>query len=52
MAAVNLDRVRNAVKKAQKDVEKIDNEKVNPFKVIARFLLSSRALMMAQVIFL
>ena len=37
MAAASIDRVRAAVKKARKDVEKIDNEKVNPFKVIASF---------------
>ena len=37
MAAANIDRVQAAVKKTRKDVEKVDNEKVNPFKVIASF---------------
>jgi len=37
MAAANIDRVRAAVKKARKEVEKVDNERVNPFKVIASF---------------
>ena len=37
MAAANIDRVRAVVKRARKDVEKVDNEKVNPFKVVASF---------------
>ena len=44
MAAANIDRVQAAVKKARKDVEKVDNEKVNPFKVIASFPLIKQSI--------
>ena len=37
IAAANLDRVRAVVKKAQKEVEKVNNEKVDPFKIICSF---------------
>ena len=37
LPAINLDRMRAAVKKVRKEVEKIDNDKVNPFKIIASF---------------
>ena len=37
LPTANLDRMRAVVKKARREVEKIDNEKVNPFKVIASF---------------
>jgi len=37
LAAANLERVQAHVKKAKRDIEKFDNEKVNPFKVIASF---------------
>ena len=37
LAAANIDRVRTIVKKARQDVERVDNEKVNPFKIIASF---------------
>ena len=36
-AAANLERVQAHVKKAKREIEKFDNEKVNPFKVIASF---------------
>ena len=37
LPTANLDRMRAVVKKARREVEKIDNEKVNPFKIIASF---------------
>ena len=37
LPAINLDRMRAAVKKVRKEVEKINNDKVNPFKIIASF---------------
>lgn len=37
LLAPNIDCVRTIVKKAQQDVERVDNEKVNPFKIIASF---------------
>ena len=37
LAAANIDRIRAIVKNAKKEVDKIDNERVNPFKVIASF---------------
>ena len=37
LAAANLDRIRAVLNKAKKQMDKIDNEKVNPFKVIASF---------------
>ena len=37
LAAANIDRIRKVVKKARQEVDKTDNEKVNPFKVIASF---------------
>ena len=37
LPTANIDRMRAVVKKARREVEKIDNEKVNPFKVIASF---------------
>lgn len=37
MAAANIDQIRNAAKKARKEVDKVDNERVNPFKIIASF---------------
>lgn len=33
----NINRMRAVVKKARREADKIDNEKVNPFKVIASF---------------
>lgn len=38
LPTANLDRMRVVVKKARREVEKIDNEKVNSFKVITSFL--------------
>ena len=37
LPAASLHRMRAAVKKVRKEVEKIDNEKVNQFKIIASF---------------
>lgn len=37
LPAANIDRVRAVVKKVRKDADKIDNERVNPFKIIASF---------------
>jgi len=37
LPASNIDRVRAVVKKARKQVDKVDNERVNPFKVVASF---------------
>jgi len=37
LAAANIDQIRTAVKKARQEVDKVDNEKVNPFKIIASF---------------
>jgi len=37
LAAANIEHVKVAVKKARRNVEKVDNEKVNPFMVIASF---------------
>ena len=37
LPTANIDRMRAVIKKARREVEKIDNEKVNPFKVIASF---------------
>jgi len=37
LAANNLHRIRAVVKRVRSDVDKIDNEKVNPFKIIASF---------------
>jgi len=37
LPAASLDRMRAAVKKVRKEVEKVDNDKVNPFKIIASF---------------
>jgi len=37
LAAANLERIRTVVKKVRKDVDKVDNERVNPFKIIASF---------------
>jgi len=37
IATAKIDRVRAIVKKAKKDVEKIDNDHVNPFAIIASF---------------
>jgi len=39
MAAANIERVRAVVKKARKQADKVDNEGVNPFKIIASFSL-------------
>jgi len=39
LAAANTDRVRTVVKKARQEVDKTDNEKVNPFKIISSFPL-------------
>ena len=36
LAAANIDRVRVVVKKAKREVEKIDNDRVNPFKIISK----------------
>lgn len=48
LTAANIDRVRAVVKKAKKDVEKIDNDRVNPFKIIAFFHLLKSELMVIQ----
>ena len=37
LPTANIDRMRAIVKKARKEAEKIDNDKVNPFKIIASF---------------
>ena len=37
LPTANIDRIRAIVKKARKEAEKIDNDKVNPFKIIASF---------------
>ena len=37
MAAANIDRMRAVLNKTKKKIEKIDNERVNPFKIIALF---------------
>ena len=37
LPAAHIGRVRATVKKARQDVEKVDNEKVGPFKIIASF---------------
>ena len=37
LPTANIDRMRAVVKEARREVEKIDNEKVNPFKAIASF---------------
>ena len=37
LPTANIDRMRAVVRKARRDVEKIDNEKVNSFKVVASF---------------
>ena len=38
IAAANLHRVRTIVKRAKNEIDKVDNEKVNPFKIISSFL--------------
>ena len=37
LAAANINRIRSVVKKARQNINKIDNERVNPFKIIASF---------------
>ena len=37
LAAANIDRIRAVVKKARRDVDKVDHDKVNPFTIIASF---------------
>ena len=37
LAAANIDRIRTILKKARKEVDKVDNERVSPFKIIASF---------------
>jgi len=37
IAAVNIGRIRSVVKKAKSAIDKTDNERVNPFKVITSF---------------
>lgn len=37
LAAANIDRVRAVVRKARKEIDKVDSDRVNPFKVIASF---------------
>ena len=37
LAAANIDRVRAVVRKARKEINKVDNDRANPFKVIASF---------------
>ena len=37
LAAANIDRIRTVVKRARCDIDKVDNEKVDQFKVIALF---------------
>ena len=37
LAAANIDRVQGVVRKARKEIDKVDSDRVNPFKVIASF---------------
>ena len=37
LAAANIDQVRAVVRKARKEIDKVDNETVNLFKVVASF---------------
>ena len=37
IAAANLHRVRTIVKRARNEIDKVDNEKVNPLKIISSF---------------
>ena len=37
IAAANIDRMRAIVNKSKKEIYKVDNEQVNPFKIIASF---------------
>ena len=37
LATASLDRVRAVVRKARKEIDKVYNSRVNPFKVIASF---------------
>ena len=37
IAAANIDRMRAVVNKSKKEIYKVDNEQVNPFKIIASF---------------
>ena len=37
LAAANIDRIRSVVKKARRDVDKVDHDRVNPFAIIASF---------------
>lgn len=37
IAAANIDRLRAVVNKSKKDVYKVDNDKINPFKIVASF---------------
>ena len=37
LPAANIDRIRTIVKRARQEVEKVDNERINPFKIIASF---------------
>ena len=37
LAVANIDRVRAVVRKARKEIDKVDNNRINPFKVVASF---------------
>ena len=37
IAAANIDRLRAVVNKSKKDIYKVDNDKINPFKIVASF---------------
>ena len=37
LATSHIGRIRAAVKKGRRDVDKVDHEKVNPFAIIASF---------------
>ena len=40
LAASHIGRIRAAVKKSRRDVDKVDHEKVNPFTIIANCIFS------------
>ena len=37
LAAANIDWVRAVVRKARREIDKVDNDRVNPFKIVASF---------------
>ena len=49
LAAANLDRIRTVVSIVRKEVEKVDNEHVNPFKIIASFKHASMELILVLI---